>query len=90
MQWQWIYRTILIIQAGVFIYLFWYGPRGWREISALQATVAVAQHQVDAHKAVIVQLETEEASWHTDSFNKERIAREELQMARAGDVVFYR
>lgn len=90
MQWQWIYRTILIIQAGAFIYLFWYGPRGWRDISALQAVVASAQRHVDAHNTVIAQLEAEERSWQTDSFNKERIAREELQMARAGDVVFYR
>ena len=90
MQWQWIYRTILIIQAGSFIYLFWWGPRGWRDISPLQTKVATVQEQVDAQKEVVAQLETEERSWHTDSFNKERIAREELQMARAGDVVFYR
>ena len=90
MQWQWIYRTILIIQASTFIYLFWWGPRGWRDIAPLEAQVVAAQEQVDAQKLIVAQLEAEEQSWHTDSFNKERVAREELQMARAGDVVFYR
>lgn len=90
MQWQWIYRTLLLIQASVFIYLFFWGPRGWHEIGALQKKIATAQQHVDAQKEVIAQLETEEKSWQTDSFNKERVAREELQMACAGDVVFYR
>jgi cell division protein FtsB len=84
------YRTLLMVQAGFLSYLFLYGPRGLRDVERMQQTMALAQATLEEKKRVIMQLQEEESSWQHDSFNKERVAREKLQMARATDIVFYR
>jgi hypothetical protein len=40
-------------------------------------------------KDEIEQLEQEIYAWQTDDFYKEKVAREQLQMARKGDELFY-
>lgn len=89
MRLQWVYRTALCLYMCMLTYLFFYGPRGWRDVQALQGEIGEAQTIVAGKKAVVAQLTAEEQEWHTNGFLKERVAREELQMARAGDVVFY-
>ncbi len=86
----WLYRTVLIGYATGLMALFFYGPRGWRDVYALEARISTVRSTCAEKKNIVAQLSSEEQSWHTNSFNKERIAREELQMARVGDTVFYR
>jgi len=90
MKWQWLVRALLIIHAAALTYLFWWGPRGWRDVEAMCGKLGCINQEVTAKKTIVAQLEQEESQWQTDLFNKERIAREELQMARAGDTVYYR
>ena len=90
MRLNWLYRSVLAVYTCALVYIFFYGPRSWRDVHALQAKIAVVSAQCAEKKAIVAQLEAEEKSWHTNNFLKERIAREELQMARAGDTVFYR
>lgn len=90
MKLQWLYRTMLGLYACTLTYLFFYGPRSWREVHALEAKICAARAQCTEKQTVVSALQAEEDTWHNNSFLKERIAREELQMARAGDIVFYR
>jgi cell division protein FtsB len=85
-----MYRVLLMVQTTVLIYLFFCGPRGWRDVGQLQSIISDAQKRLEEKKQVVTQLEKEETSWQDDSFNKEKVAREQLQMARATDTVFYR
>jgi cell division protein FtsB len=89
MQLQWLYRIALGLYACTLTYLFFYGPRGWRDMYALQAQIDTSRVQTAEKQALVTQLTTEEQEWQTNSFKKERVAREELQMARAGDTVYY-
>jgi cell division protein FtsB len=90
MQLQWLYRIALGLYACTLTYLFFYGPRGWRDMYVLQAQIETSRVQTAEKQALVTQLTSEEQEWHTNSFKKERVAREELQMARAGDIVYYR
>jgi len=90
MRLNWVYRTVLGLYSCALFYLFFYGPRSWRDVHALQAKIDAVSAQCAEKRAVVAKLEAEEQTWHANSFNKERVAREELQMARAGDTVFYR
>lgn len=90
MRLPWFYRTVLCLYLCTLTYLFFYGPRGWRDVHALQMQIDAAREACAEKKALVVQLSAEEHEWHNNSFLKEKVAREELQMARAGDTVYYR
>lgn len=90
MRWQWIMRGLLAVQATLLVCLFWWGPRSWPDVAVMQHKLSDIQRTVHDKELVVAQLIHEESQWKTDLFNKERIAREELQMARAGDTVYYR
>ena len=53
-----------------------------KERVALEMQLKQLQKEIDA-------LEEEIYVWQTDDFYKEKIAREQLQMARKGDKLFY-
>lgn len=84
------YYALLMVQTVLLTYLFFCGPRGWRDIAIIQQSIDTVQQKVNEKKQLVAQLQEEELSWQRDSFNKERMAREQLQMARATDTVFYR
>ncbi len=90
MRLQWFYRVALGVYLCTLTYLFFYGPRGWHDVHVLQAQIDAARVTCAKEKSIVAQLSAEELEWHNNSFLKEKVAREELQMARAGDTVFYR
>lgn len=86
---RYIYTMVLCAQVGFFVYLFMYGNKGWVALSVLKKEVEIIATSVADKKAKISILEQEMNEWTHDSFYKEKVAREQLQMARAGDEVFY-
>lgn len=90
MRLSWFYRIALGIYLCTLTYLFLYGPRGWRDVYALQAQIDTARSVATEKKNLVAQLSLEEHEWQHNSFLKEKVAREELQMARASDTIFYR
>jgi len=82
-------RFLLCIEMFVFGYLYVCGKNGLHklqeqknEIVALQVRMTQLQQDIDILTADI-------HVWQTDDFYKEKIAREQLQMARKGDKLFY-
>ena len=82
-------RVFFAVEVCVFVGVYLFGPGG------LQAMVQLEKEnkQLDAE---IVQLQAEVdqwrqniALWESDDFYKEKVAREQLQMAKAGDEIFY-
>ena len=90
MRLSWLYRIALGVYACTLTYLFFYGPRGWQDVYVLQAQIDTSRVQTAEAQTLVAQLHVEEDAWQTNGFLKERVAREELQMARAGDTVYYR
>jgi cell division protein FtsB len=86
---RYIYKIVLCVQVCLFVYVFMYGNKGWFALSVLKKEVDTIAESVVCKKAEISILEQEMSEWAHDAFYKEKVAREQLQMARAGDEVFY-
>jgi len=80
-------RIFFAIEVCVFAGVYLFGPSGLQTMMRLEKENSVLN-------AEITQLQQEAAEWeqkiaHWDDFSKEKIAREQLQMARTGDQIFY-
>lgn len=82
-------RVFFAVEVCVFVGVYLFGPSGLqtmvrleRENSHLDDEICQIQADLDGWKDKI-------AVWQSDDFYKEKIAREQLQMARSGDEVFY-
>jgi cell division protein FtsB len=86
---QKVLRLFFAFEIGVFIVLYIFGSQGLRatraiaqECSTIEQTIARVRADIKGFKAEIVACES-------DALHKERIAREQLQMARADDTVYF-
>ena len=86
---QIVMRTILMVEMVVFVHLYIFGKNGLqllqvqkKQLQELQATAQTLHNDVEL-------LEQEIFAWETNDFYKEKIAREQLQMARKDDKLFY-
>ena len=80
---------VYCLQLCIFTWTYVYGSQGWCEIWQLQQENNKLSQLVTKAQLDIMNLERELVSWHDQSFYKEKIAREQLQMARKGDELFY-
>lgn len=81
----------LCVGAEVIVFgaLYIYGSHGMKSLNALRDEVTVANAQVVSLQEEVTSLEKELNAWQHHPFYKEKIAREQLQMARAGDTIYY-
>ena len=82
-------RLLLIVEMACFGYLYVYGMNGMHTLNKQRVAVTTLEKNVTDLKNDITQLEEEIYAWQTDDFYKEKVAREQLQMARKGDELFY-
>lgn len=82
-------RVLLLVEMVGFGYLYYFGNNGIQSLHKQQDIVIDLQKNVVALKNEIDQLEHEIYAWQTDDFYKEKVAREQLQMARKGDEIYY-
>ena len=82
-------RLLLIAEMATFGHLYLFGKNGIQFLRKQQAVVVDLQKNVTVLKDEIDQLHNEIYAWQTDDFYKEKIAREQLQMARKGDELYY-
>ena len=82
-------RLLLLVEMAVFGYLYVYGINGIQTLKKQCAVVFDTEKNVTLLKNDVEQLEKEIYAWQTNDFYKEKVAREQLQMARKGDEIFY-
>lgn len=82
-------RFLLLAEIGVFGYIYFFGTNGIQALHKQQMIAAGLQKNIEQIKNEIQQLKQEIYLWQTDDFYKEKIAREQLQMARKDDQIFY-
>jgi cell division protein FtsB len=90
MLWRWVYSTAIIVQSCAMTYLFIYGTHGWHKVWCLQRQLAQQQAIIAQKKQSVAQLICELDAWKYDHFYKEKVAREQLQMGRKDEIIFYR
>lgn len=79
----------LAVELCLCCYCYIWGKNGLIGIFYKRQENAAFEHKITALEDEIVQLEQEIIRWQTNDFYKEKIAREQLQMARADDEIFY-
>lgn len=82
-------RLFLLSEMAVFGYVYMYGKNGFATLQVQKRVVEQVQKNVEQLKKEIAIIEEEIVAWQTDDFYKEKVAREQLQMARKGDEIFY-
>jgi cell division protein FtsB len=82
-------RFLLMIEMLLFGYLYFFGHNGIQLLQQQRAEVVALHNKIIQSRAQVEQLENAIYAWQTDDFYKEKIAREQLQMARKGDELFY-
>lgn len=82
-------RMVFVLEIALFTVLYFFGAHGIQALvqlrhknSAFEVTIADLEKEVDG-------LEVRLSEWDADPFYKEKVAREQLQMARKGDMVYY-
>jgi cell division protein FtsB len=82
-------KVLLLFEMTAFGYIYLFGQNGIKELQIQQLSVVELQKNLILLDDEIVQLKKEIYAWQTNDFYKEKVAREQLQMARKGDELFY-
>jgi cell division protein FtsB len=82
-------QLLLMVELCVFGYAYMYGNNGMGTLQARQKEVDTLRTTIEQLKKEVAAVESEILVWQTNDFYKERIAREQLQMARKDDQLFY-
>lgn len=82
-------RAFFIGEIVAFSYLYLFGPQGITAIMAQAHENNGLQERIKESRAQLAKLERSVQEWNDNSFLKERIAREQLQMARHNEQIYY-
>ncbi|MBN1549631.1 septum formation initiator family protein [Candidatus Babeliales bacterium] len=87
---QTLFRIFFGIEVVVFIFMYLCGTHGIQARRQLHIENLGLSDKIAAQRIEVAKLECEIDRWKTDSFYKEKLAREHLGLAREGDIVYYR
>ncbi|HLC07261.1 MAG TPA: septum formation initiator family protein [Candidatus Babeliales bacterium] len=82
-------KVLLVVEMAAFGHLYFFGNNGIKALQNQKVVVVDLEKNITQLNDEVIQLEQEMHVWQTDDFYKEKIAREQLQMARKGDELFY-
>lgn len=82
-------KLLFVFELGCFFQLYVYGKNGLQLLHKQESELRTVRSQVDQIKKSIEHISAEIDEWQRDDFYREKIAREQLQMARKGDKLFY-
>lgn len=82
-------RLLLSIEICFFGYMYICGKNGLQLLGKQKKDVQALEFQIIQLQQETDVLESDIYVWQTNDFYKEKIAREQLQMARKGDRLFY-
>lgn len=84
-----LYYLLIVFQISLFGWMYRYGPHGAQKINPVQKDIKYLEKEVICLKNEIEIISQDIALYQSHSFFKEKIAREQLQMAAIDDVVYY-
>lgn len=72
-----------------FLVVYCAGSNGINAVWQARKVNGIKEQELEVLKTEVADLKNQLHKWETDSFYKEKVAREKLQMARAQDVIYY-
>lgn len=82
-------RLFFCIEIFVFAFVYFFGTNGVQAMKRITSEDAGIIHEVQDLKKEIALLEQELMLWRMNPFYKEKVAREQLQMAKKGETIYY-
>lgn len=82
-------RFFVGIEVIAFIYMYLFGLQGMYELMRLRSENSLFHKELDDMRLGLKDLQQEVTRWQHDDFLREKIAREELQMVRKGEEIYY-
>jgi cell division protein FtsB len=79
----------LTLEIMVFVTVYFFGSDGMTKLSELQQENDQLEADIVLLKNEIEGIDLQVAQWNTDPYYKEKIAREQLQMARSDDQILF-
>jgi cell division protein FtsB len=86
---QKLLRIFFALEILIFTGLYMFGSQGLQATHALARECSAIEQTIARVRLDIKGLKTEIVACESDALHKERIAREQLQMARVGDTVYF-
>ena len=83
-----ILRLFFTTEIILFSWFYWYGPHGMQAVAHIVAENYKIEEQIRVVKQKVAELEKLVVAWQTNDFLKEKIAREQLQLAREGEEIY--
>ena len=81
-------RLAFVIEVIIFGWFYQYGVGGMGEIGKLQQDNETMERHIGTMQHDIVVRTTELEGWMRDPFHKEKLAREQIHMAREGEEIY--
>lgn len=88
MWWQSLIKFVLIGQIAFCVLVIVLGPYGVLQLKEKRKAIASIEHKIGLMQREIGSLENEITAYQSDSFLREKIAREKLQLTYPGDEVY--
>ena len=82
-------RIFFMVEVVSFLGLYFFGAGGIQYLTKLQEEQIEIDTQLKTVHDEVAILNEQIEKWKSTPFYKEKIAREQLQMARAGDEIYY-
>lgn len=86
---SWISRIFLLSELLIFCSVYFFCVDGRPKIHKLCVENSILEEELKVLTNEIDEIENEKLAWNTDPFYKEKVAREQLQMARKDDEIFF-
>ena len=81
-------RLMFVGQVSICAWVYLFGAHGFSYLRSLKTSCQETECALVRKESEIARLQQEIIDWNVHSFYKEKMAREQLQMARKGEVVY--
>lgn len=86
---SYVSRIFLLCEILVFLGIYFFGVDGIAKLCNLRDENIKLEHEIVELQRDVANLDHEIAGWNSDPFYKEKVAREQLQMARKDEEILF-
>ncbi len=86
---SYVSRIFLVGEILIFLGIYFFSVNGLPKLSLLRDENMKLDQEIKLLQSEIATLDSEIVAWNTDSFYKEKVAREQLQMAREHEEILF-
>lgn len=82
-------RVFFVLEVTLFTLFYLFGAQGLQALMQLKKQNVILHNELESMQQDVKDLEQKLQDWRTNLFYKEKIAREQLQMARPNEEIYF-